>query len=40
MDDVEERLLDNLEGLEWLKAKLKGEEAGPRPTARTYPPKS
>lgn len=36
MDDVEERLLDNLEGLAWLRKKLKGESAGDRPTARTY----
>ena len=36
MDDVEERLLDNLEGLAWLKPQLMGEPPGERPTARTY----
>ncbi|MEX2672697.1 MAG: TIM barrel protein [Phycisphaeraceae bacterium] len=35
MDDVEQRLLDNLAGLEWLKPQLKGESAGERPTTRT-----
>ncbi len=35
-DDVEERLLDNLEGLEWLVQRMKGNAAGERPVARTY----
>lgn len=35
MDDVERRLLDNLEGLEWLKPQLKGEPADEKPELRT-----
>ncbi len=37
-DDAEQRLLDNLDGLEWLRKQLKGEPAGPRPTPRTPVP--
>jgi hypothetical protein len=35
-DDVEERLQDNLDGLDWLVARLNGKEPGPRPAFRTY----
>ena len=35
--DAEDRLRDNLEGLEWLRAQLGGESGGPRPTPRTWP---
>lgn len=35
-DDAEERLKDNLEGLDWLVAQLDGKPAGPRPRPRTY----
>lgn len=34
MDDVELRLRDNLEGLDWLVPQLSGKSAGPKPTAR------
>lgn len=34
-DDAEERLRDNLDGLEWLKARLEGRSPGPRPKPRT-----
>jgi hypothetical protein len=34
-DDVEQRLLDNLAGLDWLIAQLKGKPAGERPVPRT-----
>ncbi|MCC6235909.1 MAG: PQQ-binding-like beta-propeller repeat protein, partial [Verrucomicrobiales bacterium] len=34
MDDVEEVLLDNLDGLDWLVAKLQGKDPGPRPPLR------
>ena len=37
-DDAEVRLQDNLDGLTWLKALLKGEPAGPRPKPRTPVP--
>ena len=37
MDDVEERLQDNLDGLDWLKQQLRGEDAGDRPQMRTHP---
>ncbi len=37
-DDAEQRLLDNLDGLEWLRKQLRGEPAGPRPTPRTPVP--
>jgi sugar phosphate isomerase/epimerase len=33
-DDVELRLRDNLEGLDWLAAQAAGLPAGPRPVAR------
>jgi hypothetical protein len=36
-DDAAERLADNLDGLAWLKAQLKGQ-AAPRPKWRTYKP--
>ncbi|MDZ4780371.1 MAG: plastocyanin/azurin family copper-binding protein [Planctomycetia bacterium] len=36
--DAEARLLDNLDGLEWLNRQLRGEDAGPRPTYRSYEP--
>jgi putative heme-binding domain-containing protein len=44
-DDAEERLRDNLDGLDWLLPALEGKPAGPRPTPRTPvpprpPPKS
>lgn len=35
MDDVEERLRDNLDGLDWLVPQLAGKPAGPKPTPRT-----
>ena len=38
MDDAEERLRDNLDGLDWLLPQLEGEEPGPRPTPRTPVP--
>lgn len=38
MDDAEERLNDNLDGLEWLKPQLDGKPAGPRPKPRTPVP--
>lgn len=37
-DDVEQRLLDNLEGLEWVLPQLEGKPAGPKPRLRTYDP--
>jgi sugar phosphate isomerase/epimerase len=37
MDDAEARLKDNLDGLDWLTAKLAGKDPGPRPTPRTKP---
>jgi hypothetical protein len=36
-DDAEERLRDNLDGLDWLVAQLEGKEPGPKPRPRTYP---
>lgn len=36
MDDVEQRLLDNLDGLEWLRPQLAGKQASPPPKLRTY----
>ena len=33
-DDVELRLHDNLEGLDWIAAQIEGRPAGPRPVAR------
>jgi sugar phosphate isomerase/epimerase len=39
-DDAEARLRDNLEGLAWIKKRLAGADAGPRPTPRTpLPPR-
>ncbi len=36
-DDVEERLRDNLDGLDWLAPQLEGKAPGPKPTPRTVP---
>ena len=36
--DAEARLLDNLEGLDWLLPQLDGQPAGPAPQPRTYAP--
>jgi sugar phosphate isomerase/epimerase len=38
MDDAEERLRDNLDGLDWLVPQLDGRPAGPRPKPRTPVP--
>jgi putative heme-binding domain-containing protein len=38
MDDAEERLRDNLDGLDWLVPQLQGRAAGPRPSPRTPVP--
>jgi hypothetical protein len=38
MDDMESRLRDNLEGLDWLVAQLDGAPAGPKPTPRVPRP--
>ena len=35
-DDVEERLLDNLDGLDWLLPQLDGKPAGEKPKLRTW----
>ncbi len=35
--DAEERLRDNLEGLDWLRVQLDGKPAGPAPKPRTWP---
>jgi putative heme-binding domain-containing protein len=35
MDDAGQRLLDNLDGLDWLIDQLEGKPAGPKPTPRT-----
>lgn len=35
-DDAAERLADNLDGLNWLRAKLDGKEPGPKPKWRTF----
>lgn len=37
-DDVEQRLQDNLEGLDWIRPQLAGKPAGPKPTPRTWQP--
>lgn len=37
-DDVELRLRDNLDGLDWLRRRLDGQEAGPPPVPRTWAP--
>lgn len=39
-DDAEERLHDNLDGLDWLLPQLNGQEAGPRPKMRTPVPRA
>ena len=39
-DDAEERLLDNLDGLDWLVPQLSGKAPGPRPRPRTPVPPS
>lgn len=36
--DVEDRLKDNLDGLNWLKAQLNGQPAADKPSYRTYRP--
>jgi hypothetical protein len=36
-DDVEQRLLDNLEGLDWLVPQLQGDKPGKKPEPRTAP---
>ncbi len=38
MDDAEERLRDNLDGLDWLVPQLEGRSAGARPSPRTPVP--
>ncbi|MHB1556073.1 MAG: TIM barrel protein, partial [Isosphaeraceae bacterium] len=38
MDDAEQRLQDNLDGLDWLVPQLDGKPPGPRPTPRTPVP--
>ena len=35
--DAEQRLLDNLDGLDWLKTQLVGSDAGTRPKPRSWP---
>ena len=35
-DDVELRLRDNLDGLDWILPQLAGNPAGPRPKYRTH----
>ncbi|MFO0961114.1 MAG: plastocyanin/azurin family copper-binding protein [Isosphaeraceae bacterium] len=37
-DDAEERLRDNLDGLDWLLPQLEGKPPGPKPTPRTPVP--
>ncbi len=37
-DDAEERLRDNLDGLDWLVPQLVGQPAGPRPVPKTVVP--
>lgn len=37
-DDAEERLKDNLDGLDWLHPQLIGKAAGPKPVPRTMKP--
>ena len=39
-DDVEQRLQDNLAGLDWILPQLDGKQPGPKPTLRTWPPKT
>jgi sugar phosphate isomerase/epimerase len=37
-EDAEGRLMDNLDGLDWLAAQLNGKNPGPAPRPRTYHP--
>jgi putative heme-binding domain-containing protein len=37
-DDVEQRLQDNLDGLDWILPQLEGKPAGPKPKLRTWSP--
>ncbi len=37
-DDVEQRLQDNLDGLDWILPQLEGRPAGPKPKHRTWSP--
>ena len=37
-DDVEQRLQDNLDGLDWIVPQLDGKRAGPKPKLRTWSP--
>ena len=37
-DDVEQRLQDNLDGLDWILPQLDGKPAGPKPKPRTWSP--
>ena len=37
-EDAEARLQDNIEGLEWLVAQLRGREPGPKPKPRSWQP--
>jgi glucose dehydrogenase len=37
-EDAEARLLDNLDGLEWLTKKLDGKDPGPKPKPRSWSP--
>jgi putative heme-binding domain-containing protein len=39
-DDVELRLQDNLDGLDWIVPQLDGKQPGPKPTPRTWSPQS
>jgi sugar phosphate isomerase/epimerase/cytochrome c2 len=39
-DDAEERLQDNLDGLDWLLPQLNGQPAGPKPKMRTPVPRA
>ncbi|MCB9873821.1 MAG: heme-binding domain-containing protein [Planctomycetaceae bacterium] len=39
-DDVEQRLQDNLDGLDWILPQLDGKPAGPKPKPRTWSPVS
>ena len=38
-DDVEQRLQDNLDGLDWILPQLDGRPAGPKPKLRTWSPR-
>ena len=40
MDDAEQRLADNLDGLDWLVPQLDGKQPGPKPKPRTLVPPS